>query len=99
MIARARCPNIISFYGVSHHQGVTYMVTEFCPLVLQDEIARPVFDGKAFASISIQVGAAAAAAAAASAAGSPAALSTASAEMGRQDGPLGRVLSPASAGV
>ena len=55
MIARARCPNIISFYGVSHHQGVTYIVTEFCPLSLPDEVARPAFDGQTFASIATQV--------------------------------------------
>jgi mitogen-activated protein kinase kinase kinase len=55
MIARARCPNIISFYGVSHSQGVTYIVTEFCPLALADEIARPAFDGQSFNSVALQV--------------------------------------------
>jgi len=55
MIARARCPNVISFYGVSHSQGITYIVTEFCPLTLADEILRPTFDGNTFASVATQV--------------------------------------------
>ena len=55
MIARARCPNIISFYGVSHSQGITYIVTEFCPLSLAGEIVKRTFDGKAYSSIAVQV--------------------------------------------
>lgn len=55
MIARARCPNIISLYGVSHHQGVTYIVTEFCPLSLQDVVGRAEFDGKAYTQVATQI--------------------------------------------
>jgi hypothetical protein len=55
MIARARCPNIISFYGVSHHGGVTYIVTEFCPLSLADVVGRSQFDGKAYSQVATQV--------------------------------------------
>jgi hypothetical protein len=55
MIARARSPHIISFYGVSHHQGVTYIVTEFCPLVLTDEVGRPGFTGALFVAIATQI--------------------------------------------